>query len=80
MSDQDWSSSLDALESLLERQRSFIAGAGPLPDAPWDPPPGVLPDAMRVRALTLAAACEEIEAELRRILHARSDRVTSPYR
>jgi len=79
-SDAVWAASLDALESLVQRQRSFLAGTGPLPDSPWDPPAGELPPGLRVRAMSLAAACDAIEGDLRRMLHARTDRVASPYR
>ena len=81
MSDQSWSDALDALEALIERQRAYVEGRGPLPDAPWDAPAGQLPEAQRTRALVLAAQCDEIERELQRMLRSRSDRVTaSPYR
>lgn len=80
VSEAEWIASLDALESLVQRQRLFLAGAGPLPDSPWDPPTGELPPTLRVRAMSLAAACDAIEGDLRRMLHARTDRVASPYR
>ncbi len=81
MSDQAEADALDALEALLHRQRAYLEGRGPLPDAPWDAPEGRLPESQRTRALVLAAECDEIERELQRLLRARSDRpVTSPYR
>lgn len=81
MSDQAWAEALDALEALVHRQRAYLEGRGPLPDTPWDPPAGPLPEAQRTRALVLAAECDEIERELQRLLRSRGDRpVTSPYR
>jgi hypothetical protein len=80
MTDSSWNDALDALESLIDRQRAFLAGTGPMPDSPWDPPPTSLPDGLRVRALTLAAACDEIETALRARLHSRPSAVASPYR
>ena len=80
MNDRDWTIALDALETLLDRQRAFVAGEGPMPDTPWESPEGELPEGVRVRALTLAAACEDIETQLRRLLYARTDQVASPYR
>jgi hypothetical protein len=80
LSEGAWSASLDALESLMQRQRAFLQGAGPLPDAPWVAPEHELPSALRVRALSLAAACAEIESQLHDLLQARTDRAVSPYR
>ncbi len=80
MKDCDWSIALDALEALLDRQRAFLAGEGSMPDTPWESPEGELPEGVRVRALTLAAACEDVETRLRRLLYARTDQVASPYR
>ncbi len=81
MIDDTWANALDALEALIERQRAYLEGRGPLPDTPWDAPSGQLPEAQRTRALVLAAQCDEIERELQHLLRARSDRATtSPYR
>jgi hypothetical protein len=65
---------------LVQRQRAFIDGSGPLPDAPWVAPETALPPTMRVRALSLAATCADIEAQLHELLQRRTDRAVSPYR
>jgi hypothetical protein len=78
--DASWETALDALESLVQRQRAFIDGAGPLPDAPWVAPAAELPSTLRVRALSLAATCADIEAQLHDLLQRRTDRAVSPYR
>jgi hypothetical protein len=75
-----WGAALDALESLVQRQRAFIGGVGPLPDAPWIAPEAELPPSLRVRALSLAATCADIEAQLHDLLQRRTDRAVSPYR
>lgn len=75
-----WNGALDALESLMQRQREFIDGLAPMPDSPWIPPEDELPATLRVRALSLAAACAEIETQLHELLQARTDRAASPYR
>jgi len=75
-----WSDALDALESLMQRQQDFLAGVGPMPESPWVPPAVELPAALRVRALTLAATCADIEAQLHELLQSRTDRAVSPYR
>ena len=80
VSEQAWITALDALESLLDRQRGFIAGTGPMPDAPWESPASELPASVRTRALVLAAICDEVEGELRTLLNRRVNSLTSPYR
>ena len=75
-----WNGALDALESLMQRQRDFLGGVGPMPDSPWIPPEVELPASLRVRALSLAATCADIEAQLHELLQTRTDRAASPYR
>jgi hypothetical protein len=76
----EWRGALDALESLMQRQRDFLGGVGSMPDSPWIPPEHELPAALRARALSLAASCADIEAQLHELLQARTDRAASPYR
>lgn len=80
MREQAWTAALDALESLLDRQRDFINGEGPMPNTPWESPASELPASVRARALVLAATCDEVEGELRTLLYRRANPLVSPYR
>lgn len=75
-----WPVALDALEVRIERQRAFVLGMGPLPDGEWQAPSEPLPAELRPRALTLAAACDDIESRLTQMMAARQDPIVSPYR
>ncbi len=75
-----WSVALDALEARIERQRAFADGLGPLPEGTWQAPEEPLPSALRARAVTLAAACDDIEARLVRMMADRREPIVSPYR
>lgn len=80
VSEQAWITALDALESLLDRQRDFIAGTGPMPDDPWESPASELPASVRTRALVLAGTCDKVEGELRTLLNRCANPLMSPYR
>jgi hypothetical protein len=75
-----WLEALDALEARLDRQRAFVHGVGPLPEGEWEAPAEPLPATLRVRALTLVSACDEIEAQLGRMMADRQEPIVSPYR
>ncbi len=75
-----WATALDALEARIECQRAFIDGHGPLPDGTWQAPDEPLPGSLRVRAVLLAASCDEIESRLTHMMAERHEPLVSPYR
>jgi hypothetical protein len=79
--DGAWTAALDALATRLRAQRAFLDGVGPSPAGTWEPPAGHLPDALRPRAVALAADSVELERRAR-ARHARGAAAAprSPYR
>ena len=78
--DGRWTSALDSLAALIERQRAHVAGEAGPPLDEWVPPTDPLPAALRPRAIVLHHHTEELAAQIGRRLAATPETRQSPYR
>ena len=78
--DVRWTTALDSLAALIERQRAHVAGEAGPPLDEWVPPADPLPAELRARAIVLHHETEELAAQIGRRLAAVPETRQSPYR